>query len=284
MTKLDTEEPPALFYRYIGGGFASARDFLAAGFTRIQVKPTTLTLCGLIVTLLAGFCLALGAGDHMGSPRRPDGTINPATSWFGLYAAILLFLASAFDILDGAVARHSGRVTKMGGFLDSCFDRVADAAIFLGIAWYYISHLDEPGARLYLLLGLIAFFNAEMTSYIKARAENFIPSCPVGFWQRGEREAAILIGLFSHHLPTAVALLAISGAFTVLRRIVFTSQQLLRTQRGEPLLDPFVPARGVMRLALWRHRRGRWGYDLTVAFYSLIIIFVDFSSLATGTN
>lgn len=270
MTDINKANRNAVFSRLFGNNIQRARQHVAALMIFLKVTPNTLTALGLVTTLVAGVSLALGAGDKVGSP-----SLGPGSSWYGFAAALLLILASAFDILDGAVARISGRITKQGGFLDSCLDRVADAIIFIGIIIYYLHHPDVTYANWLIVASAIALANAELISYIKARAENFIASCPVGYWQRGERIAAIMIGLCSGHIAVVMVLLAVSSAFTVLRRLVFAARQIKRMEESRPLLDPAAPLTGIYKLALWRYRRGTLPYDIITAANILIILLVD---------
>ncbi|MCK5271380.1 MAG: hypothetical protein KAJ52_02340, partial [Sedimentisphaerales bacterium] len=127
----------------------------------------------------------------------------------------------------------------------------------------------------FAILSIITLINAQCISYAKARAENFIESCPVGYWQRGERMVAILLGLFSGHIATVMILLAVSSSFTVLRRMVFGYRQIHRSEQNQALTNPKARPTGIYRLALWRYRRGSLSYDLITAANICFILFVD---------
>ena len=270
MSPINKADRGAIFSRLFGNNIQRARQYVAAAMIYLGVSPNALTVLGMLTTLAAGAGLALGAGDKVGAASTGAGY-----SWWGFWAGMLIILASAFDILDGAVARISDSITQQGGFLDSCLDRVADAIIFIGIAIYFLGHPEIPYASWFVGASMVALANAEIISYIKARAENIIESCPVGYWQRGERIAGILIGLFSGHIATVMALLAVSSAFTVLRRLVFAARQIKRMENGRPLLETRPRLTGIYRLALWRYRRGTLAYDVITAFNILIILLVD---------
>jgi len=265
--------PQAIFSRLVSATIVRARDSLADALAQAGVAPNVLTLLGLLVTLAAAVLLALGAGDRPGSPTRPG------YGWHGLWAAGLLILANACDMLDGAVARRRRRNTQLGAFLDSCVDRLSDGLIFFGILLYYLRHPELPHARLFAALTVAALLNSELISYVKARAENFISSCPVGYWQRGERSAAILIGLFCGHLATVMAMLATLAGLTALRRLRFAAAQIRRLDDDRPLLDPHAPLQGLLRLAPWRYPRRTLPYDLTTAANIALILFLDLRSL-----
>ncbi|MBN2211798.1 MAG: CDP-alcohol phosphatidyltransferase family protein [Sedimentisphaerales bacterium] len=259
--KIHFAQREALLSRFIGHSIQRLRRLVAGVLIRLRIGPTTLTVCGLPATVAAGGFLAVGGGDHTLTAR-----------WSAL---AFLLLAAAFDMLDGTVARSTGRMTKLGAFLDSCLDRISDGIIFTALAWYYFT---RPGNTQHLWLALaamISLLNAELISYLKARAENFIPSCAVGYWQRGERLAAVMIGLAVGHTGTVMVMLAMLPALTVWRRLTFSLRQLHRLDNGKPLLDPGAKPAGLMRLALWRYRRGHPAYDFVTAVNIAAIVIID---------
>ena len=112
----------------------------------------------------------------------------PRGMWFTGAALIWLFVM--FDMIDGAVARASGHSTRFGALLDSSCDRVADAAIFAGLAWFFARH-DQPALLAAALLCLVL---GSLTSYIRARAEGLGMTASVGFAERAERLIIVLVG------------------------------------------------------------------------------------------
>ncbi|MDP6636098.1 MAG: CDP-alcohol phosphatidyltransferase family protein [Phycisphaerae bacterium] len=226
--------------RGVGFGFSTLRDAVARCLVKLGVTPNALTLAGAAVTGGAGVCYALGAGrDYL----------------FMVWAAILLIVASACDMLDGAVARIGGKSSVFGEFLDSTLDRFSDFAIYAGIA---IGYASLPTANLtFVLLAMLSFFNSFMISYSKARAENLIESCPVGYWQRGERSAAVLIATFANNLPALLLQQAISPMFTVLRRMLYTKAV---TEGKEVTHDPRKGGLW-LKLHLWYWPRMSLPYD-----------------------
>jgi CDP-diacylglycerol--glycerol-3-phosphate 3-phosphatidyltransferase len=251
--------------RAIGFGFVAARDFIARGLVGIGISPNALTLTGMVLTFGAGVCYALGAGSGRAAW---DLSVRPgAPSAYPLLAGGLLILSSACDMLDGAVARLGGRGTPFGAFLDSTLDRFSDFAVYAGIATYYA--WQHPANLTFVLLSMVAFFNAFMISYTRARAEDLIESCAVGYWQRGERSAAILIATFAHNVPALVVQQAILPMLTVARRIRHTRAVL---KGASPLLDP---AGGPMhlKLRLWRWPRMTLPYDLITGLNIAWLIF-----------
>ncbi len=269
MMKIKKADRNALLSRLFGNNIARAREIVAAGLIFMRITPNMLTVIGCLHMIAAGCFLALGAGD------RPGSSTLDGHSWFAVWATVMIFLASCYDILDGAVAKNSNRITKLGGFLDSTFDRFADGAIFLGIMIYYLNHPDLSHAGIFAIAAVVALINSLTVSYIKARAETVIDSCPVGYWQRGERLSAVMIGCVCGHTATAIVLLAIFPFFTVLRRLEFSVRQIDRLDKGIKLIDPRAKITGLNRLQLWRYRRMTVQYDFITGFIIFMIWAVD---------
>jgi CDP-diacylglycerol--glycerol-3-phosphate 3-phosphatidyltransferase len=255
----------------IAKGFSVARDRIAAGLVRLRVSPNALTLVGLGFTTAAGVFLALGAGDLLtgrgiwGSFLRRHNPDYIALSPWNLAAAGCLLLSAAMDMLDGAVARIGNCGTKFGGFLDSTIDRFSDFVIFAGIATYYAWH----GNVTYVLLAMISFCNAFAISYTRARAEDLIEQCRVGYWQRGERMAAVLIASLSFNIPALLWQQAISPAFTVWRRIHYT----WRVTRGRTPIKHPMDGRLWHRIQPWFWPRMSMPYDIITGANILFLIF-----------
>ena len=123
-----------------------------------------------------------------------------------------------FDMVDGAVARAGGGGSRFGAVLDSSCDRVADAAVFGALAWYFARH-DQPAL---LLASLLCLVLGSLTSYIKARAEGAGFTCNVGIAERSERLIVVLVGTGLSDFPglhvpyvQAIALWLLVAASTV---------------------------------------------------------------------
>lgn len=135
-----------------------------------------------------------------------------------------------FDMVDGAVARAGGRGSRFGAVLDSSCDRVADAAVFGTLAWYFARH-DQPAL---LLASLLCLVLGSLTSYIKARAEGAGFTCNVGIAERSERLIVVLVGTGLTDFPgldvpyvqaIALWLLVAASTITVGQRIATVWQQ-----------------------------------------------------------
>ncbi len=248
--------------KWIGLGFIVSRNAVARGLLALGLGPTSMTMMGLFFTAAATVFLALGAGAE---PRT--------LSWHGptawrIWAILALLLCGAADMLDGAMARLGNKATTFGAFLDSIVDRYCDVLLFLGIGIYYARH----GNLTYQLLATVAMANALLISYTKARAEDFIPSCQVGYWERGERCAALLIATCFAGIPAVLWELAIFPFFTALRRIQFTHRAIRAASGGKEFLPD--PNGKITDGSLFdRCRRGSLIYDLVTAGYIAFIIF-----------
>jgi len=241
--------------RAVGAFFVASRDAVARGLLRLHVTPNMLSLAGTALTVLAGACFAASCPDRFAWSLDPAAPANA----YPLLAVALLLLSCACDMLDGAVARIGNLGTRFGGFLDSTLDRYSDAAVFAGIALYYAR--SSPGNVTFVLLCMLASTNAFLISYTRARAVEAGADCPVGYWQRGERMAAVLIGSTAYHIPAMLLQQAILTFPTVLCRVLHAKAVL---EGRSPITDP---RKGDWRLKirLWRWPRMTVPYDLVTA-------------------
>jgi CDP-diacylglycerol--glycerol-3-phosphate 3-phosphatidyltransferase len=167
---------------------------IGRGIARTGVSPNVLTTTGLLLTLGAATLLAF---DHP------------------MIAGWVLVFGGLMDTFDGAVARATDRSTPFGGFYDSVTDRLSDGIILGAIAY---SVADSP--RLFLL-AVVALVAAEVTSYVRAKAEAIDLSCEIGILERAERAILLMAGLVFHPwlFEPVLWILAIGGTVTVVQRI-----------------------------------------------------------------
>ncbi|MDD4889581.1 MAG: CDP-alcohol phosphatidyltransferase family protein [Phycisphaerae bacterium] len=255
----------------ITAGLMWTRDRLARGLVAVGVRPNHLTLVGLVWTIAAAGCLAVGLARADGSGDTPPPWFAGRANWWLWAAAGFIILAGAMDILDGAVARLGQLATETGAFLDSTLDRFSDIALFAGMAAGFAWRNNFT----YTLLAVLAMGYAVLISYTRARAEDLIANCKVGYWERGERIAAILIAAAFYQVPAVLWQLATLPMLTALRRIVYTLRVTAhRARTGEDLSVTQVKpiGGGIYKLALWRYPRGTIAYDIVTGANILWII------------
>jgi CDP-diacylglycerol--glycerol-3-phosphate 3-phosphatidyltransferase/CDP-diacylglycerol--inositol 3-phosphatidyltransferase len=183
---------------------------------RMGVSPDAVTVIGTL-GVVAGALVFFPRGD--------------------LLVGVLVITAFVFsDMIDGAMARMSGRVSPFGAFLDSTLDRVGDAAIFGGLAMYYVGPGDNAA---FAALAIYCLTMGSVTSYARARAESLGMQAKVGIAERADRLVAILVitGLADianllgagekalWAIPVTLGLLALASTVTVVQRILVVRAQ-----------------------------------------------------------
>ncbi len=246
-----------------GWGFVAVRDAIARGLVKLGVTPNGLTVFGTLMMIAAGVCYALGAGQSFAWSLDPRGSSGA----FLLLGGALVVASSACDMLDGAVARLGNKGSQFGAILDSTLDRISDFTVYAGIALYYAFH--SPANPTFALLSMLCFLEAFMISYVKARAENEIDNCGVGYWVRGERTAAIIIATFAYNVPALLVQQAALPIFTLLRRIFHTRSVL----RGKKPVTNAREGRWWDKIQPWLYPRGSWPYDVITAICIAWLIF-----------
>ena len=154
-----------------------------------------------------------------------------------LFVGVLVITAFVFsDLIDGSMARMSGRVSPFGAFLDSTLDRIGDAAIFGGLAMYYVGPGDNDALA---ALAIYCLTMGSVTSYARARAESLGMQAKVGIAERADRLVSILVvtGLADlanrlgagekalWAIPVTLGLLALASTVTVVQRILVVRAQ-----------------------------------------------------------
>lgn len=175
---------------------------IATLLLRLGISPDVVTWIGTAaVVLTAAICF-------------PNG-------WL-VVGSLVIGLLTFSDMVDGQMARLSGRTSPWGAFLDSSLDRIGDGAVFAGIALYFAGVGDS---LTFAAVTLIALVMGQVTSYVKARAETIEVTVPGGLAARADRlvivlAAALLAGLgVPYVLEVAVAFLALATTWTVGQRV-----------------------------------------------------------------
>jgi CDP-diacylglycerol---glycerol-3-phosphate 3-phosphatidyltransferase len=202
-------------------------------FARPGINPNTLTLVGLLLSILTAVVIAQG---------------------LLVAGGLLVLFAGMFDMLDGAMARVQNTATTFGAFLDSTLDRYSESIILAGLLYHV---LQKPGLHDIVwpfpyeqswMIGFIyiAVVGSLMVSYTKARAEGLGLECKNGLLARPERVILLAIGLLSGTYIWALAVLAVFSQVTAIERIVHvwltTSRAAkIETQRASPEMLNTLP-------------------------------------------
>ena len=196
------EQFRAIVLRYVEVPGASALH--AVGFT-----PNSITVLGFAVSLAAA--AVVGSG-------------------FLLVGGIVFLLGSVMDLMDGALARLTGRVTKFGALLDSVMDRLGEAAIFLGMAIHGLRADLSDGRLLFFITVLIlALITSQTVSYLRARGESLGIDTRTGLMTRPERVVLLSLGLIISLRALEVVLIIIAAVsfFTLLQRLFHIRKLLM---------------------------------------------------------
>lgn len=203
-----------MFGASIGRGASRIINKMVQGLARRRINPNVLTVIGVAINVLCG--LMFGFGQFF-------------------WAGVILIVANLFDMLDGSVARLTGRVTPFGGFLDSSLDRLSDMVVFTGLLIFYARDTQFHSTLNVFLTGA-AMMGSVLVSYASARAESLIPKCDVGFLRRPERVVLLIIGalsthptsdsMFANRMPAVLWILAVGSYWTFAYRMYHTWSEL----------------------------------------------------------
>jgi len=191
------------------------------------INPNFLTVAGVAINIGCGLLFGFG---------------------YFFWGGIILIVANLFDMLDGQVARLSGRVTRFGGFLDSSLDRLSDMVIFVGLMVFYARDTQFHSTLNVFLAGAV-MMGSVMVSYTSARAESLIPKCDVGFLRRPERVVLLIIGaltthpgsqnVFTNRMPAVLWILAVGSYWTFAHRMYHTWLEVNKADAAR--LKPAAP-------------------------------------------
>ena len=185
--------------RWVRGRMVAVGSIIA----RTGLSANALTLIGLLLNVGAAAIVAAG--------------------WF-VEGGIAFLIASAFDMLDGAVARATNTTSRFGAFLDSVVDRYNEAAMFVALLVVFA----QRGQTDLVLATALALVGSILVSYARARAEGLSVDCEVGLLQRPERVIIIGAGLIFYGFLLAPVLwgLALITNVTVVQRALHVRREL----------------------------------------------------------
>ena len=177
-----------------------ALEKMGKGFAATGLSPNFWTVVGLVIALASAVVYGMGME-------------------FGLIiGGILLLVSGFFDMVDGQVARVTGKTSKKGEYLDSMFDKISEVAIFLGIL---VGGYAEP----YLVL--LAITLSLLVSYARAKSDLInIKLQGIGIGERAERLLVIaVIGIFGF-MDYAVVIVVIIAGITLIQRMIYTVKNI----------------------------------------------------------
>lgn len=185
------------------GSLGKVLASLGRGAADLLPNPTAWTLVGLLFALVAFVFYARG------SP---------------FLAALMLLLSGLLDIVDGAVARATGRTSQRGAFLDSTLDRVAEVLVYLGII---IGGYTNPS------LVLVALSSSLLVSYTRAKGDALgVSLAGIGVGERPERLLVLIVASLLGAVWLGVAIVALLALITFVQRTVTVSGTLGRKAAG----------------------------------------------------
>ena len=205
------------YTRALGLFFGRIIEKIVGALALSRIHPNFLTFLGLVINIWAAFLFS-------GGRFRAAGYV--------------LIGAGLFDMVDGRVARETNRVTRFGGFFDSVLDRYSDLAVLMGMLVYYAS----INRFFYIVLTALAMTGSVMVSYSRARAENAIPKCKVGFLERPERVVLLILGALANRMAPVIWATAVLANLTVIHRMIYTYQEAHRLEDAQLRS---VPARAI---------------------------------------
>jgi archaetidylinositol phosphate synthase len=180
-------------------------------FGSLGLSPTLWSMIGFAFAILSSIFFGLSNFFNQQGIEFPS----------QIFASILLLISGFFDIVDGSVARVMKKSTTKGTFLDSNFDKVSEALIFIGIA---IGGLSNP------ILAMIALSTSILVSYLRARAESLgIELKGVGIGERAERLLILSICGFipiSESIQWGVIIIILISGFSFLQRFRYVLKRL----------------------------------------------------------
>ena len=172
---------------------------------KTHITPNIITCIGLLITIVAAVLVVL---------KHP------------FAAGFVVLFAGLFDMLDGALARRTNRVTRFGGVLDSTLDRISEAVVLIGIAVFYANQHSTWGVA----LAGVTLMSSQLVSYIRAKAETININCEIGLFTRPERVVILSLGLllsgFNNVLLIALAITAVLSLFTAGQRLFFVWKKI----------------------------------------------------------
>lgn len=175
-------------------------------FRAIKFTPNGITILGFLITVVSAYLV--GAG------------------WL-LAGGIVFLFAGGMDLMDGALARLTGNVSPFGALLDSVFDRLSEAALFVGLAVYALREdIGEDRQVFFITVILLALIFSQGVSYLRARGEGLGVFTKAGLMTRTERVVLLGAGLIVGQIEWFLLAIAVVSCFTLFQRM-YTIRNML---------------------------------------------------------
>ncbi len=171
---------------------------------KTKITPNQITCFGFLVNCGVAYLIAKGQFSY-------------------LILGLLIWVAGLFDVIDGSLARNTGRATVFGEFLDSVLDRYSDAVIYFGVAIHFL----ELGRTNYVILIMIAMIGSFVVSYTRAKAESLDRECEVGLMPRAVRIIILGISFCVGQIFWGLLIIAILSNVTATQRIFHVYKKLI---------------------------------------------------------
>jgi archaetidylinositol phosphate synthase len=192
---------------------------LGLTFASLGVSANFWTTISLATSIAAGAVYAIASSST--TIGMEVSTIRFSWLYASVIGGILLLISGFFDVIDGSVARATKQTSKKGAFLDSSFDKISEAIIFIGIA---AGNLANP------ILCMIALSLSILVSYVRARAESLgVELKGIGIGERAERLLIIaIIGMVPviGAMQWAIIVVSVVAGLTLIQRIAVASKKL----------------------------------------------------------
>ena len=168
-------------------------------FRAIKFTPNGITILGFLITVVSAYLV--GAG------------------WL-LAGGIVFLFAGGLDLMDGALARLTSSVSLFGALLDSVFDRLSEAALFVGLAVYVLREdMSDDRQVFFITVILLALIFSQMVSYLRARGEGLGAFTKSGLMTRPERVVLLGAGLIVGQIEWFLLAIAVVSCFTLFQRL-----------------------------------------------------------------
>ena len=175
-------------------------------FRALKFTPNGITILGFLITVVSAYLV--GAG------------------WL-LAGGIVFLVGGGLDLLDGGLARLTGKASPFGALLDSVFDRLSEAALFVGIAVYALrDDISEDRQIFFITVLLLALIFSQGVSYLRARGEGLGVFTKAGLMTRPERVVLLGVGLITGQIEWVLLAIAVVSCFTLFQRM-FTIRDML---------------------------------------------------------